>query len=88
MLTVTKEEHNDYISLSKEELMESGKHTLDKLEKGCGISDMKHFRNLNSILSAIEYYKTGNFSPEEYFNVQTPDDIIKTFSNTKQLRHV
>lgn len=87
MLTVTKEEHEDYLIESKMELANSGKHVLAKLKKGCDISNAKHFRNMNSLVASIEYYKTGDFNPEEFFNVQTSDDIIKTYSNAKQLRH-
>lgn len=84
MLTLTKTEHESIVDQAVQSLSAEGKATLKDIKRGADVHDRaKHFRNLNSLLYSLEYYQTGEFQAEEYFNVQTSDDQFKTSSNTK-----
>lgn len=87
MITVKKQEHEDKVLVSIDTFKEKAWDALVHLEKG---GDMYYVYKpvviaLNN-LQALQNYKTGEFQPEEYFNVLSPVSETSIYSNINTIK--
>lgn len=82
MITVKKSEHESKVVVAREVLKQRAWYALCDLERGSDLRNvykplMICFCNLRS----LQNYKTGEFQPEEYFNVLSSASETSIYSN-------
>lgn len=87
MITVTKKEHEDKVSSSLSVVKIRAWDCLCDLERGASIRDVyKSLSVSHCHLEAIRNYKTGEFQPEEHFNVLSPESETSIYSNINTIK--
>lgn len=87
MITVKKQEHDDRVRVSTDTFKERAWSALASLERGEDVGVV--YRGViiaMSNLEALKGYKTGEFQPEEYFNVLSPVSETSIYSNINTIK--
>lgn len=86
MITVTKQEHIEMVASAEATLVAKALSINEQLKRGQDIqkSSIPLAVAYNNLL-ALRHYKTGDFDPAEYLNVQTPADVANNFSNVNTI---
>lgn len=86
MITVTKTEYENMVASAEATLMVKASAINEQLKNGANIEDTAiplaiAYCNLMN----LERYMTGDFNPESFFNINSPYNTSKSYSNTNTI---
>lgn len=87
MITVTKQEHEKLVASAEATLMVKAWAALCDMKSGVDVSKVSQgLAVAHCSLSTLEHYDTGEFNPEEFFNVLSPADVVGVYSSVNTIK--